>query len=195
MKFQKSFCVVDSSLRLLWIGGDWDEFARANGGDGAVANEVLSTPLPMHITDRRTAEKVAQMVHVVLDLQKPLRFEYRCDSPNEIRRFRLTIQPMKDQRAIMVHDLQDAVQIEPPMVAWAFDPTATNQKCSMCGSLHRDGRWIDPIEPGVEHPSAVRYVLCSPCDARADAAIDATRTGRSPADMVEISLKSGLKPD
>lgn len=195
MKFLQSFCVVDASLRLLWIGGDWDDFARANGSEGAMAKNVLSTRLSAHIADIRTADKVAEMVQAVLDLQKPLRFEYRCDSPEEIRRFRLTIQPLKDQRAVMVHDLQDALRLDRPMEAWTFDPRSEDVKCSMCGSVHLQERWVDPIEADFIHPPRVSYTLCPTCEERANSAIMATVTGKVPEVALDMRIKAGLKPD
>ena len=193
MKFQQSFCVVDSALRILWIGGDWDDFARRNAGNGALANTVLSTSLATHITDIRTADKVAEMIDVVLRLKCPLRMDYRCDSPDEMRRFRLTIQPLKDNRAVMVHDLRDAIRLENPMREWAFDPNSRHCKCSMCGSIRSSAGWVDPLESHVPHPEAVRYTLCEGCEARADAAIEATISGELPEDELEVAIRAGLK--
>lgn len=195
MKFQQSFCVVDSSLRLLWIGGDWDDFARRNAGERALAVNVLATPLDDHITDPRTADKVAQMVQTVLNTKRPLRMEYRCDSPDEMRRFRLTIQPLKDNRAVMVHDLRDAIRLEIPMTVWTFDPDARDMKCSMCGSIEMAGSWVDPLESRVSHPETVCYTLCQSCEARADAAINATITGESPQEVEPVVIKAGIKLD
>ncbi len=192
MKFHQSFCVVDSSLRLLWIGGDWDDFARRNAGPGAMATNVLSTSLTAHITDIRTADKVTEMIRVVLNIKKPLRMEYRCDSPDEMRRFRLTIQPMKDDRVVMVHDLRDAIKLEQPMCVWAFDPNAKDVKCSMCGSIKVPQAWVDPLESQEPHPALVRYTLCEGCEARADAAIEATIKGDVPEDVLETAIKAGL---
>ncbi len=193
LKFQQSFCVVDSSLRLLWIGGDWDDFARMNAGEGALANSVLTTPLTAHITDIRTADKVSEMIRVVLDLKKPLRMDYRCDSPNQMRRFRLTIQPLKDNRAVMVHDLRDAITLDTPMCEWKFDPNAHDHKCSMCGSVHMPAGWVDPLESDRPHPERVCYTLCEGCEARADAAIMATISGEPPEHEREVVIKAGLK--
>lgn len=193
LKFQQSFCVVDSSLRLLWIGGDWDDFARNNAGEKALANNVLSTPISDHITDIRTADKVAQMIHVVIDTKRPLRMEYRCDSPHEMRRFRLTIQPLKEDRAVMVHDLRDAILLDTPMRVWGFDPNARDYKCSMCGSIEMAGSWVDPLESHVPHPEVVCYTLCQSCEVRADAAIKITITGKMPEELSEVPIRVGLK--
>ncbi len=195
MKFQQNFCVVDSSLRLLWVGGDWDDFALSNGGAACIANSVLSTPLTAHITDVRTADAVADMVRAVLDLQRLLKFEYRCDSPAEIRRFRMTIQPMKDGRALMVHDLRDAEMIPVPLVPWRFDPTADALKCSMCCSVSVGSDWVDPVELGPDHPSDVAFTLCPACGGRIDHAIAATQSGTDSAGMQDVLPDSGFAQD
>jgi Pyruvate/2-oxoacid:ferredoxin oxidoreductase delta subunit len=192
LKFQQSFCVVDSDLRLFWVGGDWDDFALSNAGERALATNVLATSLSSHITDIRTADKVAEMIAVVIKLKRPLKLEYRCDSPDEVRRFRLTIQPLKDDRVVMVHDLRDAIKLENPMQVWMFDPNARREKCSMCGAVHMAPGWIDPLESQVPHPDRVRYTLCDGCEVRADAAINATILGDVPEDELELAIKAGI---
>ena len=192
MKFIQTFCVVDSSLRILWVGGDWDDFALKAGGERALANNVLSTDLTGHITDILTADKVSEMVKTVIRINRPLRVEYRCDSPDEVRRFRLTIQPMKDRRALMVHDLRDALRLETPMVEWSFDPSVREVKCSMCSKIHLPSGWRDPSDLSFPHPPLVRYCLCPSCVSRVDQAIRAAIVGDKVEDTPAIVPKSGI---
>lgn len=195
MKFLQTFCVVDSSLRILWVGGDWDDFARIAGAEAATANRILSTKLTRHITDIETADKVAEMVETVMRAKRPLRMEYRCDSPEEVRRFRLTIQPLKDDRAVMVHDLHDALRLDTPMVAWRFDPSVAEVKCSMCSRIHLPIGWKDPSDLSFPHPAQVRYRMCPQCTARADSAIRAVVTGEGMDDIPIVVPKSGIIPE
>lgn len=160
-----------------------------------MANSVLSTPLTAHITDVRTADAVAEMVRAVLDLQRPLKFEYRCDSPNEIRRFRMTIQPMKDNRALIVHDLRDAEMIPVPLVPWRFDPMAEALKCSMCCSVSMGSDWVDPLQIGPAHPRDVAFTLCPSCGGRVESAIAATQSGQDSEDFQTAGLGAGFKLD
>ena len=192
MKFLQSFCVVDSSLRILWVGGDWDEFARRNGGLAILAGDVLSRPLTQYITDIETSDAVEQMVSAVLETQGILRMDYRCDAPHELRRFRLTIKPMKSNRAILVHELRDALQLNPPMTEWAFDPSARAKKCSVCGLVHEPAMpWTDPARPGGRHPAFVSYTTCPACTLRIEAAIKGLSSGADAAEVGELSLSSG----
>lgn len=196
LKFLQSFCVVDESLRILWIGGDWDDFARRNGGEAIVANNVLSNKLTSYIADIVTADRVEQMVLAVVATQGTLRMDYRCDAPYELRRFRLTIKPMKDNRAIMVHELRDAIILDPPMPEWAYDPMARAEKCSVCGFVHTPNQpWTDPTLPEIGHPPLVTYTICPPCTGRIEAAINGLASGEEPAEVGELILKSCHSPD
>ena len=193
MKFLHCFYVVDSSLRILWVGGDWDDFARSNGGQGIGANDVLATLLTDYITDTETAETVEQMVQAVIDTKGTLRMDYRCDAPQELRRIRLTIKPMKDERAILVHELRDAVQLCPPMDPWYFDPAARDRKCSVCGLVHLpDKDWQDPTSPGAQHPPVVKYTVCPSCVTRIETAIHGISKGAEAAEVGELSLVPGF---
>lgn len=192
MKFQQNFCVVDSSLRLLWVGGDWDEFARRNGGTRCLANSVLSTPLTAHITDDLTAGAVVKMVQTVIRLHQPLKLDYRCDSASEIRRFRMTVQPLKDARALIVHDLRDAELLSVPMQSWRFDPHAESRKCSMCCAVEMGDDWVDPIHLTTPHPPTVSFILCPHCRDRVDGAIRAAQSGAVAPVPFETDIGKGL---
>ncbi|MFN3724423.1 MAG: hypothetical protein ACK4VZ_15435 [Paracoccaceae bacterium] len=193
MKFLHCFCVVDSSLRILWVGGDWDDFALRNGGSTARANDVLATRLTDYITDSATTDTVEQMVRVVIESQGTLRMDYRCDGPDELRRFRLTIKPMKDARVIMVHELRDAIRLETPMTAWSYDPAARDQKCSVCGLVHVAGAaWHDPTEPGSGHPALVYYTVCPACHDRINAAVAELAQGAVQGDVGDVALTPGF---
>lgn len=164
MRFQQVHCVLDDQYRLLWIGGDWDEFALANGGSRARANDVLSTSLFAHVLDRPTRVALTALIEAVRETRQPLKVDYRCDSPTVLRRFQLTIQPMKENRVLLVHDLRDARSFERPLAAWSFDPEAEQEKCSFCCAVHHQGGWVAPEDLDGPHPEKVRYTLCPHCD-------------------------------
>jgi len=164
VRFHQVHCVLDDQYRLLWVGGDWDEFARSNGGANAQANDVLSTSLFAYVLDAPTRLALTTLIEAVRETHQPLRVDYRCDSPTVLRRFQLTIQPMKENRVLLVHDLRDARSFERPLTAWTFDPAAAEVKCSFCCALHSGGDWIAPENLDTPHPAAVRYTLCPPCE-------------------------------
>jgi len=182
VKFQQVYFVVDESLRLLWIGGEWDEFALANAGSNARSNEVLSTSLLSHITDEPTRLATAAMAKAVKDTHEALRIDYRCDSPSLMRRYLMTIQPMKDDRVLFVHDLRDVQTFTNAVVHWRFRAGAEDLKCSFCCSVRMTGAdWTPPEDLTDAHPEWVEFTLCPQCNARIAEAIDALRQGRKPA--------------
>ena len=186
LKFQQVYYVLDEALRILWIGGEWDEFALANGGTAAQANQMLATPLLDHVSGASTQASLARMIATVREMHAPLRIDYRCDAPQMLRRFQLTIQPMKDNRVLMVHDLRDAHRFDAPLPAWHSDPDATAQKCSFCGAVRPDGGataghgWDFAEDLGADHPVAVAYVICPACTAHIDEVVTSLRAHRKP---------------
>lgn len=181
MKFQQVYAVVDSEYRLLWVGGEWDEFALQNAAQQALANHVLSTSLLAHIAGEETRQLVARLIETVLRTKRPLRMEYRCDSPSMARSYLLTIQPMKDERALMVHDLRDAWHFSPPLNLWRYVAEARNCKCSFCGDIRFDGAaaWTSCDDIGERHPTEVVYEVCDGCRASVAEAIEKVLQGHA----------------
>ncbi|MFM7332976.1 MAG: hypothetical protein ACKO2N_12540 [Tabrizicola sp.] len=179
MKFQQVYTVVDSEYRVLWVGGEWDEVALNGGASSATSNAVLSTSVMSHIAGSETRAETARMIDAVLEHKRTLRLEYRCDSPSMARKFLMTIQPMKDDRALMVHDLKDAWHYSPPLNRWHYDPAANNVKCSFCGNVRLAGEteWTSCDDIGERHPTHVTYEVCNSCEASIDKAVEDVRLG------------------
>jgi hypothetical protein len=187
LKFLQVYAVVDASYRLLWVGGEWDEFALQNAAQGAVANKVLSTSLMAQVAGDETRALTARLINAVLETKRPVRLEYRCDSPNMARVFLLTIQPMKEGRALMVHDLRDAWHFSPPLNLWHYDPAARDCKCSFCGNIRFAGStdWTSCDEIGERHPVYVTYDVCAGCHAAVERAIDEVMPGAETSPAVQ----------
>lgn len=181
MKFLQVYAVVDTEYRLLWVGGEWDEFALQNAAQHALANHVLSTSLMSHIAGDVTRQLTAQMIDTVMSTKRPLRLEYRCDSPSMARAYLLTIQPMKEDRALMVHDLKDAWHFSPPLNLWHYDPNAPDCKCSFCGDVRFVGMdlWTSCDDIGERHPTHVHYDVCNRCRAAVNDAIEKVLAGEA----------------
>ncbi len=191
MKFQQVYAVVDGEYRVLWVGGEWDEFALSGGANGAISNKVLSTSIMSQIAGEETRAATARMIDTVLEHKRTLRVEYRCDSPSMARQFLMTIQPMKDGRALMVHDLKDAWHFSPPLNRWHYDSAAKDTKCSFCGSVrfeHETG-WTRCDDIGDRHPTHVTYEICRPCRVAIDHAVEiAIHDTEAPAPAEEDKL-------
>lgn len=179
MKFLQVYAVVDSAYRVLWVGGEWDEFALSSGASSAMSNAVLSTSVMAHIAGAETRAETAKMIDAVLRHKRTLRLEYRCDSPSMARKFLMTIQPMRDDRALMVHDLKDAWHFSPPLNRWHYDPSAKDVKCLFCGNvrLHGEADWTSCDDIGERHPTQVTYDVCQTCMEAIDRAVEEVRSG------------------
>lgn len=191
MKFHQVYFVLDTEFRLLWIGGEWDEFALANGGDAARSNEVLSTSILAHIADDDTRRVTRKIIETVIEMQEPFRIDYRCDSPSMLRRFHMTVQPMRDRRVLVVHDLRDAHSFSPPLAPWLHDAGAGDMKCTYCHDVKPEGSgWIAPEVLGPAHPVRVAFTVCPSCDALVEEAVQALRARQKPSGQ----LTAGFGP-
>lgn len=193
MKFLQVYAVVDTEYRLLWVGGEWDEFALQNAAQHALANNVLSTSLMSHIAGEESRTLTARLIDTVLATKRPLRVEYRCDSPSMARLFLLTIQPMKDDRALMVHDLKDAWHFSPPLNMWHYDSNAPDCKCSFCGDIRfkAEAAWTSCDDIGDRHPTHVYYEACPSCREAISDAVERVTQG----DVFSPALDEGAIPE
>lgn len=192
MRFQQIYYVLDSDYRILWVGGDWDEFALANAGDAARSNEVLATSLFRHIVDEATAQAIRRLVSAVREMQSALRMDYRCDSPTLLRRFQMTIQPMKDGRVLLVHDLRDARTFDRPLGHWKYQAQAEDLKCSFCCSVRAPGGdWTPPEDLLGPHPGEVRYTVCPCCAVTVEDVVSSLLEKRDP----KTSVTGGFGPE
>jgi hypothetical protein len=188
VKFQQVYTVVDSEYRVLWVGGEWDEVALNGGASSATSNAVLSTSVMSHIAGSETRAGTARMIDAVLQHKRTLRLEYRCDSPSMARKFLMTIQPMKDDRALIVHDLKDAWHFSPPLNRWHYDSAAQDVKCSFCGDVKLTGEtdWTSCDEIGERHPTHVTYEICVRCAPTIDAAVEEVQHGSDIAAPLDV---------
>jgi hypothetical protein len=178
LKFKQTYFVIDPQLRILWVGGEWDEFSFDNEGPEARAAAVLSSRVDQHIAGKETREAIASLISTVRESQHELKLDYRCDSPKMLRRYQLTVQPMKEGRVLMVHDLRDAEVFARPHGVFHYNPDAKAEKCSFCCSVREgQGAWV-PAEDLTTHPREVAYRICPTCQANIAESIAASRNKR-----------------
>jgi hypothetical protein len=163
VKWQQVFYVLDSAHRLLWVGGDWDDFAALNDGAPARASRVLGTRLTDHLAGVEMQETMHALLSDVCAMKRTLRIGCRCDSPTQRRDMRMTITPLRDDRLMVTHDLLDAQTLPSIGRGWSYLPGAFDCKCSLCGALRRRNVWADPFCTGQRHPELVDYDICPGC--------------------------------
>lgn len=187
MKFQQTFCVVDEVASLLWAGGDWDEFARVNGGHDVMADKVLSKSLYQFIADQETAQVMMTIIDKVLAEQGSFHLRYRCDSPSFKRDLLMTVTPMRDRRLLFTHDLLDSQAMPFQGESWSHDPDSKNMKCSFCCSVKTPSAdWTDPFSSDMHHPAKVAYTVCASCGNRIRSALSDIISGHETADPAQV---------
>lgn len=158
-------CVLDEANRFLYVGGDWDGFAEANGGQAAAGAAIGGRPVFDFVQGFETRTFLNAALFAVRDRARPFVSDYRCDGPG-IRRFmRMTIAPLRHGRVLMCHDFLHAERAGAE-VATLFAPGARARKCSVCCAVEFGDVWLDPFEAGRGHPHHVSYTMCPDCRGR-----------------------------
>ena len=166
MTFVQSFCVLDSEYRFLYVGGDWDAFARANKAPKATGDAIANTSIFDQIEGFEPRAFLNAALFAVRDSGKPFVLDYRCDSPRVRRFMRMTVSALRGDRFLMVHDFLHEEDVGRALVSWAVVPNAVNQKCSVCCSVLYGEVWLDPFLARNPHPNMVRPSLCPECRTR-----------------------------
>lgn len=162
------FYRVDREDRIVAVSEDWDAFAYANGGAGALGSRVLGRRLNDFLAGDTTRMYVAAAIQAARVLGRPRTLPYRCDSPHERRRFQMTLTPGADGTVTVSHALLDCVPRSPkPALA------AAGWRCSQCLAVRVEGgtEWLDTAPP-----RALRgYEICPACERRSAGETTKTR--------------------
>lgn len=162
---------INHSYRIMKVGGAWDEFARANDGLAAIAENVTGTSLMQHIADPATRDYVQMVCRSAQLHSRPLVLVYRCDSPFLKRYMRMTVRREGSDCLLLSHRLLRSVPQSPPQTfrAVAQERAAFAVRCSICGRLKCGDNWEESA--GAFKASATRgdgavpviYGVCSAC--------------------------------
>jgi hypothetical protein len=164
-----NFFRVDRTDRILEVGGAWDEFARGNDGERAVAHRVIGTRLLDHISGDVSRMYVRTVFEGVRILGRQVTRSYRCDSPATKRFMEMTVTPeatgglLVEQRLVRAENLVRPVGIVPGVPG----RPGSRVRCSMCNRLKVGADWREIDHPnddaGTAGPIAVVYGVCSSC--------------------------------
>ncbi len=165
------FYRIDEDDVIMDIGGQWDEFARDNGGGQILKPQVLGTRLYQHIKGETCRTYVWTMLDAVRKLEKPIVRSYRCDSPTCKRFMTMRIVPESRNKLLLEHRLVSTQPFERTLrFACAPDSVHTRvTRCSMCNRLQIDGAWGEPelvlahAAKSVTDATLVIYSVCMDC--------------------------------
>lgn len=160
----KAYYRVDNQLRIVEVGGDWDQFATTNAADECVSHYVTGTSLLSYILGDSTRLWVEGVIRVTSSTGKVMQQQYRCDTPTERCYFSLEVKRSADKTITLSHEL---MRVEPMENRILTFPTqgdiAAIPRCSVCNSVDLGHGWCDPFELGTDLNLHVTYHVCERC--------------------------------
>jgi hypothetical protein len=121
---------------VLEIHGDWDRFALENQAPELLARTVRGRKLTESVVDPETRLIYVALLKRVLETGEPIRFTYRCDSPDRARHMSMRIDPVGPD----VLRFRSKLLREEPRDALALldrDAARSRETLKMCGWCNR----------------------------------------------------------
>ena len=164
---------VDRTDTIVAVSGQWDAFARENGGEKLLASAVIGRKLDQFINGDATRMFVRTMIMSARTLKRPIYRPYRCDSSKDKRFMEMTILPREDGMVEVIHrelHHEPLAQKIPLIVAPKGSSGTFHKRCSLCNRIETQGVWneIDEalntnrLEPGTRSLKVV-YGVCPDC--------------------------------
>ncbi|MCC1495063.1 hypothetical protein [Cognatishimia sp. F0-27] len=156
---------VDRSNRIMSVGGNWDAFACENGGQSAVAQNVIGGILFDFVEGFDTASVLNAVLFSVRSKQRPCITTYRCDSQVEKRLFRMHVAPLLHGGIRVHHQLLSWSLIADQPRVRPLNSEASDHRCSVCCKVQVGEKWIDLFsQPNVAY-SWKSHTVCPGCKA------------------------------
>ncbi len=155
--------VLDADDVIVAVGEGWDQFALANGGERATAEHVLGRDLWTFVSGRETQAYLNAILFACRMDNRGFRISYRCDAPEEMRLFRLTVRPVERGKLVMEHEIirtrESAASAEVVRLADRYDAA----RCSICCAFKVGEEWIDAYARPDRNYFAESFGVCPAC--------------------------------
>jgi hypothetical protein len=145
---------IDAQDFISFVNESWTEFARANLGQAVLPERVIGGSLWDFIADGTSCELYRRLVARARK-GETIRFDYRCDAPDERRTFTMIIGPAPEDGVEFRSEMTGAEARQP--VPWLSAGVRRTHDfltlCSWCARVRMpDGNWVE-IERAMErHP-------------------------------------------
>ncbi|MCK9519220.1 MAG: hypothetical protein M0R74_09405 [Dehalococcoidia bacterium] len=180
--------VVDLEGRILACGqGPWREFAEANGAPALADPRVVTGRTLTEFIEGEAAREADACIRrsLLLSRRDRVAYDFRCDSPDRIRRMRMHIRLLRDggepqaflyQSLLLSERQRPALPLFAPRLPGLLDeesPIVT--ACSYCKRLRHPSMlqvWLTPEEyagNGGRNDARVSHGICGDCYARVNA--------------------------
>ncbi len=164
------------------VDGPWEEFASANGAPELSRDRVVGRPLDEFVQAGRSMDVYATLIRRVLDQGVPLRFAYRCDSPDRRRFMEMSMEPV-DGGLVRFRSCTVREEERPAVLLLQREAPRSGgdllTTCGWCGRF-RDagGGWVEPETLAATSDLMSRYRfprlshgICPACSARMEGAL------------------------
>lgn len=159
---------LDERDVLTSTGGEWDSFARENGGDAATSEFVVGSHLWDHVHGLQVRAYLNAVFFAARSTGRTVSIPYRCDSPNHPRLFVMDVIPGPGHSLTVRHvgrpmqiGQRSGISVDVPQ--WA-----TFSTCSICFSFLVGDEWFDPMNRPLASDFPKGHSICPACkkDAR-----------------------------
>jgi len=136
--------LLDEKDRIVSVGGDWDEFACANGGEHLSGQALLGSSFWDHVSGESLSQLLELIFRRVRERGEPITVPSRCDSPQVVRHLEIRVEPRPDRQL----EIQSRISSETPRAQWrgAIRARMLLQMCSWCNRFHVEGHWLEMEE-------------------------------------------------
>ena len=164
---------IDHLDRIRALGGQWAEFAQANGGEHLGEN-LLGSSLWNSIQCVDLITIYRPLLKHVRESGMPLSFPIHCNSPTHLRELEMTLIPLEGGGI----EFRTVVLRERPRPSPAHGGPAGSvvghvmDLCDWCLSMRplQEGLWVSAVEAvrnqgllRLEHTPHIRRTVCRPC--------------------------------
>lgn len=165
---------VNDRDEIIYVNEAWDRFAEANAGQGITSEQILGRRLWDFITDPTTRELYRQVLSRTRDA-RPVRFNFRCDSP-DCRRLLVMDAERREDGTVEFRTRTLLQESREPVPLLAANGTRSGELVRVCGWCKRvfvGGAWED-VEVAVERLQLFEHAIlpslthgiCDACYAR-----------------------------
>jgi len=161
---------IDPNYRIVKVGGDWDRFARENGGDELLSKRIIGQRLFSYVSSDATRMHLRLILDHVRNISHHTVIPYRCDSPEQQRYMEMHISLDEERTLRLDHYLIRCNEVAPPLSFETAEKAsmAFYQRCSMCNFIKVAQQWMEPhlaLSKGLIHQQTqqVIYTVCDRC--------------------------------
>lgn len=138
---------LNNEDQIIFVNNAWDQFASANEGGHLAGGQVLRRCLWDFIADSTTQQLYRDVLKRVRS-GRPVRFGFRCDSPDRRRLMEMDILP-KDNRAVEFRTRTVSEEGREPQLLLDVHQSRSDEllrMCSWCKKVDIGGDWTEVEE-------------------------------------------------